>query len=102
MPREDDVTPAAFKRSLKNDHPPGDGGAALAALWWIKKGDWERAHAIVMDSDGPDAAWVHAHLHRIENDASNAQYWYRQARKPAATGGIDAEWEAIVASLLAA
>jgi hypothetical protein len=96
------VTPAAFKRTLTKDEPPSDGGSVLAALWWIKKGDWERAHAIVMDSDGRDAAWVHAHLHRIEGDDSNAQYWYRQARKPAATGAIDAEWEAIVASVLAA
>jgi hypothetical protein len=96
------VTPTAFKRSLTKHQPPGDDSSVLAALWWIKKGDWERAHAIIMNSDGRDAAWVHAHLHRIEGDQPNAQYWYRQAHKPAATGTIDAEWEAIVASLLAA
>jgi hypothetical protein len=95
------VTPTGFKRSLTNDHPPGDGASVLAALWWIKKGDWERAHAIVMDSAAPEAAWVHAHLHRIEGDDANARYWYRQARKPVATATIDAEWEAILASLLA-
>jgi hypothetical protein len=43
---------------------------------------------------------VHAHLHRVEGDDGNAGYWYRQAKRKAATGALDAEWELIVAALL--
>jgi hypothetical protein len=43
---------------------------------------------------------VHAHLHRVEGDVPNARYWYRQADKPAATGALDAERDAIIAALL--
>jgi hypothetical protein len=53
-----------------------------------------------MDEESGDAAWVHAHLHRVEGDQSNAQYWYRQARKPAARVSLDSEWKAIAEALL--
>ena len=53
-----------------------------------------------MKHDDADCAWVHAHLHRVEGDASNARYWYRQAGKPAASGALDAERDAIIAALL--
>ena len=55
----------------------------------------------MQDEAGADAAWVHAYLHRREGDLGNAGYWYRQARKPAASGDLDAEWTAMVAALLA-
>jgi hypothetical protein len=95
------VTLAEFKRSLRQNQPPARSAPALAALWWLKKGDWTRAHEIVMEADDADAAWVHAHLHRVEGDLSNAQYWYRQARKPMAKATPDDEWEAVVTALLA-
>ncbi|MBO0757447.1 MAG: hypothetical protein J2P54_16455 [Bradyrhizobiaceae bacterium] len=90
-----------FKSSLRQDQPPAGSTPALVALWWVKKGNWERAHAIVMEADDADAAWVHAHLHRLEGDLSNAQYWYRHAKRPMATSTLDDEWEAVVAALLA-
>jgi hypothetical protein len=95
------VTLADFKRSLRQHQPPAGSAPALAALWWLRKGDWTRAHEIVMEADDADAAWVHAHLHRVEGDLSNAQYWYRQARKPMAKATLDDEWEAVVTALLA-
>jgi hypothetical protein len=98
---EDIVTLADFKRSLRQHQPPAGSVPALAALWWVKKGDWERAHEIVMEADDADAAWVHAHLHRVEGDRANAQYWYRQAKKPMAKATLDDEWEALVTALLA-
>ncbi len=94
------MTPADFRRSQALKAPPRGIVPALAALWWAKKGDWDKAHKIVMDEGGRDAAWVHAHLHRIEGDSGNAAYWYRRAKKPAAAGSLDAEWDAIVATLL--
>ena len=46
-----------------------------------------------MNDDSRDAAWVHAHLHRLEGDLDNAGYWYRVAGRPAATSATDREWE---------
>jgi len=60
------MTPAAFKRTLTHAVPPKALAPALAALWWAKKGDWEKAHRVVMDEHGREAAWVHAYLHRVE------------------------------------
>jgi hypothetical protein len=94
------MTLIEFQRSLKADAAPRGIAPTLAALWWAKKGDWDKAHKIVMDLDGRDAAWVHAHLHRVEGDTGNAAYWYRQAKRPVATGSLDAEWDAIAAALL--
>jgi hypothetical protein len=91
---------AEFKTSLKSTSPPRGVASALKALWWAKNGDWDKAHQIVMDESGHAAAWVHAHLHRVEGDRSNAEYWYRQARKPAASGPLDKEWDAIAGALL--
>ena len=91
-----------FRASLAKSKPPAGLPPALAALWWASKQDWDKAHRIVMDAGGEDSAWVHAHLHRSEGDLDNARYWYRRARRPAATMPLDAEWGAIVQALLAA
>ena len=93
------MTPTAFKRSLSNRVPPKEIAPALAALWWAKKGDWEKAHRIVMDERGREAAWVHAYLHRAEGDEGNARYWYTQARRSAAKMSLDNEWNEIVEAL---
>ena len=39
----------------------------------------------------PEASWVHAHLHRVEGDLSNARHWYRRAGRPEATESLEAE-----------
>ena len=90
---------ADFKATLVNDAPSPDLAPPLTALWWAAKGDWDAAHKIVMNEDTKDAAWVHAYLHRVEGDLSNAGYWYRQAGKPAAKDSLDAEWQRIVDAL---
>lgn len=94
------MMPAEFKRSLDKAKPPTGISVALAALWWAAKGDWDKAHRLVMDEDGGDCAWVHAYLHRVEGDIDNAHYWYRRAKKPPAAGGHAAEWGSIAAALL--
>jgi len=73
----------------------------LQSLWWARKGDWDKAHKLVMDDSSREAAWVHAYLHRVEGDLPNARYWYRQAALPAADGTLDGEWTAITEALLA-
>ncbi|HEU0083141.1 MAG TPA: hypothetical protein VFQ87_09745 [Bradyrhizobium sp.] len=94
------MTIAGFKSSLSGDVPASNISPPLAALWWAAKGDWGRAHAIVQDEKGVDAAWVHAYLHRIEGDLGNAGYWYRRAGQPVASGLVAAEWDQIVSALL--
>jgi hypothetical protein len=96
------TTFADFKASIAATQPPQPLVPPLAALWWAAKGDWDKAHKIVMDDAGREAAWVHAYLHRVEGDLPNAQYWYRTAGKPVASATLEAEWAAIAAELLAA
>jgi len=50
--------------------------------------------------DDPDGAWVHAWLHRIEGDLSNADYWYRRANRPPARGDTRDEGLRIARALI--
>jgi hypothetical protein len=93
---------AAFRASLGRPAPPPRLRAALNALWWDAKGEWDRAHALAQADEGGASDWVHAYLHRKEGDAGNAAYWYRRAGRPVGKGALEAEWEAIAAALLAA
>jgi hypothetical protein len=88
-----------FRDSLSRTAAPEGLGSLLCALWYDAKGDWSRAHQIVQDEEGRDAAWVHAYLHRKEGDLSNASYWYRRAGKPACGTSLEDEWEDIAAAL---
>ena len=94
------MTLTGFRASLADAKPPAGLAAPLEALWHAGHGDWERAHRIVMEAKGRDAAWVHAYLHRQEGDLENARYWYRKAKKPEVTGDLATEWSAIAAVLL--
>ncbi len=96
------MTPAEFQRSLTKRTPPCGLSPALAALWWIGKNEWDKAHELAMIGEDVDCAWVHAHLHRVEGDLDNARYWYRRAGRAPATSELAAEWAAIIAALLAA
>jgi len=94
------VTPKGLAASASKAAPPVGLAPTVQALWWAAKGDWGKAHKIVMEEEGTDAAWVHAYLHRVEGDLPNARYWYRTAGKPVAAGALDQEWAAIAAALL--
>ena len=95
------MTYEQYRATFALDRPPADMIPLVAALWHLDKDDWHGAHEIAQSIDGSDAAWVHAHLHRVEGDLPNADYWYRRAGKPAASGSLDAEWRAIATALLA-
>jgi hypothetical protein len=79
---------------------PADAPPLLRALWHDATGDWDAAHRVAQDVESADGAWVHAYLHRREGDTGNAQYWYRRAGRPAATGTLEEEWEAIARALV--
>ena len=90
---------ADFKATLADAKPAAGLSPPLAGLWWAAKGDWDAAHKIVQDEDDANSAWVHAYLHRVEGDLSNAGYWYRRAGQPVAKDPLDAEWQRIVSAL---
>lgn len=90
-----DPRAAAFR-----DGPLPEGVAApIEALWHVAHGAWEIAHGLVQDDPSREAAWVHAHLHRVEGDLSNAAYWYRREGQPVADDAIDIEWMRMVYAL---
>ena len=91
---------ATFLASLSGFEPPHEWSAHLRALWWLRRGEPERAHALVQALDDPGAAAIHAHLHRIEGDLSNAHYWYARAGRPPCTGTADAEWTQLLERFL--
>ncbi len=95
------MTIDAFRSSISAAEPPAGISPALQALWWVAKDDWDRAHKVIQQHEGKAACdLVHAHLHRVEGDLSNAGYWYRRAGRPAAAGTLEDEWSAMVAELL--
>jgi hypothetical protein len=52
----------------------------IAAIELAIDGNWSGAHAIVQGKEAdPTACWIHAVLHKLEGDQSNARYWYRRA-----------------------
>src|SRR5882724_845303 len=91
-----------FRESISSLASPVDAPPPLAALWWAAKGEWEKAHTIVMNDESAEAAWVHAYLHRVEGDLPNAGYWYRAAGRSVEKGPLETEWSTIVAALLGA
>lgn len=93
------MTPEILRLSLEEDAPPENLSPLLCALWFAAKNQWDAAHEIVQAEDGKDAAWVHAHLHRIEGDRANASYWYRLAGKVERSSSLTDEWEEIVTAL---
>lgn len=72
----------------------------LLALWHAKRAEWDKAHEIVQSLETHDAAWVHAHLHRVEGDLPNARYWYSRADRAEPSYDTATEWRAITSSLL--
>lgn len=94
------MTLEEFTLTTADDHPPEGLGATLRALWHLRKGEWERAHAIVQKEEDDAAAWVHAHLHRIEGDMDNARYWYRRAGRQVEHRRLEEEWKTLAAHFL--
>lgn len=90
-----------LKATLTGATPPSGLSPLLLALWHDAKGDWDAAHRVAQDVDDENGAWVHAYLHRKEGDASNADYWYRRARRPHSRRALNEEWDEIASALLA-
>lgn len=91
-----------FRNSVSAAVPPGDASPALQALWWLRKGDWSKAHEVCQQhEDNDDCNWVHAHLHRQEGDLRNAGGWYSRAGKAMQGSTLQEEWDLLAAEFLA-
>jgi len=51
--------------------------AEILAL--LERGDWDAAHRAVQVRSDTVSCLIHAYLHRLEGDLSNAHYWYTRA-----------------------
>ena len=51
------------------------------AVRYLRKGAWEKAHAIVQADETALGCWAHGIVHIIEGDLGNARYWYRRAHR---------------------
>ena len=91
---------AQFRASLDAGEPPSGLNPPLQTLWWEAKGDWRRAHECAQEDRTPNGSIVHAYLHRVEGDLSNAGYWYSRSGRAPATGTLAEEWEALAREFL--
>ncbi len=95
------TTIEAFRDSVSAAAPPPDLKPALQALWWLRHGDWNRAHECVQQHEGdPECDWVHAHLHRQEGDMANASGWYRRAGRSVPASPLQDEWTQLATEFL--
>ncbi len=67
--------------------------AIRSAFDFAVKGEWNKAHQIVQRINTPEAAWLHAIIHREEGDDGNASYWYYRAGRAFPNVSIDKELE---------
>ena len=95
-----EMTFEEFTDSIANSRPPTKAPPLLRALWYERRGDWEKAHQIAQDVGSAEGSLVHAYLHRREGDQGNAAYWYRRAGRPVNHAPLEREWEEIVRQLL--
>ena len=85
---------------IKNELPFSELSETLASLWWDKKGDWDRAHAIAQEIPTTQGSAVHAYLHRKEGVLWNADYWYSRAGRIRPDIALEAEWKLLVDEML--
>ena len=83
--------PDCFQESLAGEKPPEEFSLPLQAIWWERKGDWNKAHEVAQEANSKDGDHVHAFLHRIEGDANNAAYWYARAGREVPSLSTDEE-----------
>ena len=88
-----------FIKLTKESKPPDILSGIELALWYAIKNNWDMAHNIVQDINTNTASWIHAYLHRLEGDLSNANYWYNRAGKKCSTETLQFELNNIIKSI---
>ncbi|MEO1858177.1 MAG: hypothetical protein ABGY95_12545 [Rubritalea sp.] len=87
-------------KSAHSGNPMPDGlNSSHQALWLEQSGNWQEAHDMCESVPDPAGSWIHAYLHRVEGDLSNASYWYHRASKEIPTCSLEQEWLQLVDAL---
>ncbi len=94
------MTIIQWQDSLKQQNPPKELNNIQKSLWYISKGNWDKAHSIVQFIFSKNAAWVHAFIHRVEGDNANANFWYRNAGKEFPNTDQKQEYNQLVETLV--
>lgn len=89
-----------FIASLNDQQVPASLDVYQQTLWYAGKDNWQQAHELIQDIPGKDAALLHAHLHRVEGDQWNADYWYSKAGTRSPGNSLKDEWTALVKQFL--
>ncbi len=85
-----------FKKSFQDESPSAALSVYAKALWWAGRGNWDKAHDLIQDVNDRKASQIHAYLHRMEGDLSNANYWYVKAGTQTPNYSLEEEWEVLV------
>ena len=85
-----------FIKSTKESEPTDKLSGVHLAIWYAVKNNWDMAHNIVQDINTQTASWIHAYLHRVEGDISNAHYWYNRAKKEPSSESLKSELDDII------
>ena len=90
-----------FIKCIEKENRPPQLSETLRSLWWDRKGDWDKAHAIAQQIPTVQGSAVHAYLHREEGVLWNADYWYAQAGRQRPDISLEEEWHQLVEEMLA-
>ena len=90
------MTKEQFIDSVNNKKIPEFSSIYLETLWYAGIGNWDKAHEIIQGAPGKHAALLHAHLHRVEGDQWNADYWYGKAGETSPNCSLDEEWKRLI------
>ncbi len=63
----------------------------IKALNYAKEGEWDKSHQLIQSYSDKTSCLIHAYLHRVEGDISNANYWYARAGATMPDNTLDEE-----------
>ena len=85
-----------FIKLTKESKPSDKLSGIHLAIWYAVKDNWDMAHNIIQDINTENASWIHAYLHRVEGDITNAKYWYNHSKKEPCTESLKSELDNII------
>lgn len=71
----------------------------VKALELAREGHWEASHDLIQQHDDAFSSLIHAYLHKVEGDLSNALYWYRRAGEENPDVTIEKELDSLFARI---
>lgn len=63
----------------------------IKVLNYAEEGEWDTAHQLIQSHSDKTSCLIHAYLHRVEGDLSNANYWYARAESKVLDNTLEEE-----------